>query len=94
MRRRAAGKEERHGLGVTVHPPADAYRRERPLFTVDAIKVEVDAWHVTVRQFPLTWTVAFERSEVESRARRQIAVDVGLHPDDFDLLVVWLGDAN
>jgi predicted RNase H-like HicB family nuclease len=51
------------------------------------------AWHVTVRELPKTWTVAFDRSEVERRARHRIALDLGVHPDDFDVVVVWSGGA-
>ena len=66
--------------------------RGRPLYRVVAEPVGGSAWHLTVVELPATWTVAFDRSEVESRARRRIAIDLGVHSDDFDVAITWRGD--
>ena len=59
----------------------------RPLFTVVAEQIGDDAWHVTVRELPDTWTVAFSRGEIETRARHRIALDLAVEPSEFDVTV-------
>jgi hypothetical protein len=44
-------------------------------------------WHLTVRELPGTWTVAFTREEIERRARMRIAVDTGLDLDGFEIAI-------
>ena len=61
------------------------------MFTVRAKPVGAGYWHLTVDELPATWTVAFERSDVEARARARIALDLGLHRDDFDIAIIWPG---
>ncbi len=51
-------------------------------------QISRDAWHVTVRELPATWTVAFSLDDIEARSRERIALDLGLHPADFDVEVV------
>ena len=58
---------------------------KRASYTVVAEPMGADAWHVTVRELPATWTVAFTRAGLESRARERIALDLGCHPSDFDV---------
>jgi predicted RNase H-like HicB family nuclease len=63
-------------------------RSERASYTVVAEPMAADAWHVTVRELPATWTVAFSRDDLEGRARERIALDLECHPDDFDVRIV------
>jgi hypothetical protein len=65
-------------------------RTERLSYTVVAEPMAADAWHVTVRELPATWTVAFSREDLEGRARERIALDCGCHPDDFDVRIVMV----
>jgi predicted RNase H-like HicB family nuclease len=60
----------------------------RPRYTVVATAVTEDAWHLTVRELPETWTVAFSAEELESRARVRIALDTQVAPEDFELTIV------
>jgi len=60
-------------------------RSERASYTVVAEWVAGDAWHITVRELPATWTVAFSHEDLEPRSRERIALDLGCHPDDFDV---------
>ena len=64
------------------------HRPERARYTVVAEPMGPEAWHLTVRELPATWTVGFSRAELESRARERIALDVGGHPDDFDVRIL------
>jgi hypothetical protein len=57
-------------------------------FTAVAAPVTDDAWHITVRELPHVWTVAFSRAEIVGRARQRIARDLGISPADFHLTVV------
>lgn len=57
----------------------------RPTYTVVAERIAVDAWHVTVRELPATWTVAFAQGDLEQRSRERIALDLECHPQDFDI---------
>ena len=63
-------------------------RLERARYTVVAEPMGRDAWHLTVRELPDTWTVAFARDELEKRARERIALDIGGHPEDFDVHIL------
>ena len=63
-------------------------RPERASYTVVAEPMAPDAWHLTVRELPATWTVAFSRDDLEHRARERIALDLGCHPGDFDVRIV------
>ena len=65
--------------------PAPQGRPERTRYTVVAEAMAPDAWHITVRELPATWTVAFTRNDLDSRSRERIALDLGCHPDDFDI---------
>ncbi len=60
---------------------------EPVIYTVDAEPVAI-AWHLTVRELPLTWTVAFSPGAIEDRARMRIALDLGVDPLSFGLMVV------
>jgi predicted RNase H-like HicB family nuclease len=62
---------------------------ERKTYTVVAQWMGHDAWHVTVRELPFTWTVAFGLNELESRARERIALDLGVSRQDFDVTVEY-----
>jgi hypothetical protein len=62
-------------------------REVRSTYTVLAEPMTSDAWHVTVRELPDTWTVAFSKDDLDARARERIALDVQCHPDDFDVLI-------
>ena len=53
-----------------------------------AERIAPDAWHLSVRELPATWTVAFSLDELEARGRERIALDLGCHPDDFDIRVI------
>lgn len=61
---------------------------QRDHFTVMAESIGDDAWHLTVRELPATWTVAFATDELEGRARQRIALDLGVEPTEFDLSIV------
>jgi hypothetical protein len=61
---------------------------ERSLYTVVAEPMAADAWHITVLELPATWTVAFARGDLEARGRERIALDLGCHPDDFDVRLI------
>jgi hypothetical protein len=50
-------------------------RRERFTVVAEAITGEVEAWHITVRELPETWTVAFSPTEFETAGRRRIALE-------------------
>ena len=63
-------------------------RPGRASYTVVADPMAPDAWHITVRELPATWTVAFAREDLDARARERIALDVGCHPDDFDIRIL------
>jgi hypothetical protein len=69
-------------MGVERRPEAG-----RDRFTVVAEEVAAEAWHLTVRELPDTWTVAFSLDELEHRARQRIALDLGCDPGDFDIVV-------
>lgn len=69
-------------------PPEPDRRAERPVYTVIVEQMAPDAWHLTVRELPATWTVAFARHDIEQRSRERIALDLGMHPTDFDVRVV------
>ena len=60
-------------------------REARATYTVMAEPMGADAWHITVRELPDTWTVAFRRDDFEARSRERIALDLGCHPEDFDV---------
>ncbi len=60
----------------------------RAHFTVVAEPIGGDAWHLTVKELPETWTVAFSIDELEDRARQRIALDRGIATGDFDMTVV------
>jgi hypothetical protein len=62
----------------------------RATYTVVAERIAVDAWHVTVRELPATWTVAFSRGDLEQRSRERIALDLECHPQDFDIRMLEL----
>ena len=62
-------------------------RQARARYTVVAQPITLRAVHLRVRELPDTWTVAFDRDEVEERARYRIALDLGCHPSDFDVTV-------
>ena len=64
-------------------------RTARKTFTVVAQWIGHGAWHITVRELPFTWTVAFGAEEVESRARERIALDIGVSRRDFDMTVEY-----
>jgi hypothetical protein len=64
-----------------VHPQPNAKRAH---FTL-ALEPVGDSWHVTVRELPRTWTVAFSTEEIEDRARNRISLDTGLDTRDFDV---------
>lgn len=59
-------------------------------YTIVAERIGDEAWHLTVRELPDTWTVAFARDDLERRGRERIALDLGVHPSDFDVRVVEL----
>jgi hypothetical protein len=61
---------------------------ERAVYTVLAEQMGPEAWHLTVRELPATWTVAFGRDDIEPRARERIALDLGTHPSNFDVRVL------
>ena len=61
---------------------------ERANYTVVAEPMGSDAWHLTVHELPATWTVAFAWADLEDRSRERIALDVGCHPDDFDIRIL------
>jgi len=65
-------------------------RSDRATYTVVAERMAPEAWHITVRELPATWTVAFSREDLEQRSRERIALDLGCHPDDFDVRVLEL----
>jgi len=65
--------------------PEPQSRRDRQTFTVVAQPMGQGAWHVTVRELPFTWTVAFGVEELEARARERIALDLGVSRRDFDV---------
>jgi hypothetical protein len=69
--------------------PQPKRKRERKTYTVIAQWMGHDAWHVTVRELPFTWTVAFGLKELESRARERIALDLGVSRQDFDVTVEY-----
>jgi hypothetical protein len=68
--------------------PEAQRRTERARYTVVAEPMGRNAWHITVRELPDTWTVAFARTELEKRARERIALDIGGHTSDFDVHVL------
>jgi hypothetical protein len=70
------------GMAGERHP-----RQARARYTVVAEPITLRAVHLRVRELPDTWTVAFDRDEVEERARYRIALDLGCHPSDFDVTV-------
>ena len=70
--------------------PAAQPRNERASYTVHAEQLATDAWHLTVRELPATWTVVFARADIEQRSRERIALDLGLHPADIDVRVLEL----
>ena len=49
------------------------------IYTVDAEPIAT-AWHLTVRELPLTRTVAFSPGAIEDRARMRIALDLRVDP--------------
>lgn len=61
---------------------------DRDNYSIVAERIAPDAWHLTVRELPRTWTVAFGRAELEPRARERIALDTGCHPRDFDIRII------
>jgi hypothetical protein len=62
--------------------------RDGPLrFTIVAEEIVPGGWHVTVRELPDTWTVAFAKGEVEERARHRIALDLGLDAADIEVTI-------
>jgi hypothetical protein len=63
-------------------------RTGRQRYTVLAEPIESAAWHLTVRELPETWTVAFTEDEIDARARQRIAFDLALDPSDVDVSVV------
>jgi hypothetical protein len=65
-------------------------RMDRAAYTIVAEPMASDAWHLTVRELPETWTVAFSRDDLELRSRERIALDLGCHPQDFDIRVLEL----
>ena len=54
-------------------------------FTILVEAVGADAWHLTVRELPETWTVAFDVDDIEARARQRIALDTGLDPSAVEI---------
>jgi hypothetical protein len=54
----------------------------------EELEGDEEAWHLTVRELPATWTVAFRLDELEPRARQRIALDLGCEPQDFDVDMV------
>jgi hypothetical protein len=71
-------------------PSEPQQRSERAAYTVIAERMAAEAWHITVRELPATWTVAFARADLEQRSRERIALDLGCHPADFDVRVLEL----
>jgi predicted RNase H-like HicB family nuclease len=61
---------------------------DRQHYTVVAERIDGDAWHVTIRELPRTWTVAFTLDEIEWRARQRIAYDLWIDPSGFDVTVL------
>jgi hypothetical protein len=69
-------------------PERDSARRSGiPRFNVVAEQVAPEAWHLTVRELPSTWTVAFARRDIERRARERIALDLGIEPSEMDVVI-------
>jgi hypothetical protein len=69
-------------------PERDPARRSSvPRFNVVAEPVATEAWHLTVRELPSTWTVAFARGDIERRARERIALDLGIEPAEMDIVI-------
>jgi hypothetical protein len=50
--------------------------RRSATFTVRA-ELGGEAWEITGRELPWTWAVAFNRDEIDDRARRRISLDTG-----------------
>jgi hypothetical protein len=67
-------------------------RPERFTVTAEVIDADVEAWHLTVHELPDSWTVAFSRAELETAARRRIALDLGCSRDDFDIAIETHGE--
>jgi hypothetical protein len=65
--------------------PAPRDRPDRVRYTVVAEAMAPDAWHITVRELPATWTVAFTPNDLDARSRERIALDLNCQPDDFDI---------
>lgn len=65
----------------------------RQRYTVLGKLVGADIWHLTVRELPGTWTVAFSTSDIERRARLRIALDERRWPTDFDVTVERSSDS-
>ena len=57
--------------------------------TVVVEQIAPSAFHLTVRELPATWTVAFDRDEIEERARGRIALDLNCDPGDFDVTLEY-----
>ena len=67
---------------VTERHSAQPYRAR---YTIAVEPIGQDAWHLTVRELPAIWTVAFSADDFESRARERIALDLRCGRDDFDV---------
>lgn len=66
-------------------PPEPRRNPIRPLFTVVVEQVAANGFDLRVPELPGTWTVAFDRDEIEARARTRIALDTGHAVDEFDV---------
>ena len=58
-------------------------RHPRDRYTVLVEALAANTFRLAVRELPETWTVAFDRDEIEERARHRIALDLGCDPSGF-----------
>jgi hypothetical protein len=72
-------------VSLVAVPPEREPDAIRARYTILVEQVGPSAFHLTVRELPETWTVAFDRDEIEQRARQRIALDLRCHPTDFDI---------
>jgi predicted RNase H-like HicB family nuclease len=66
-------------------PPEPRRNPARLQFTVVVEQIAANGFDLRVPELPGTWTVAFERDEIEARARTRIALDTGYAADEFDV---------
>ena len=72
-----------------------SHDRQRSRYTVDALRVGPDAWHVSVRELPNLWTVAFtDIHPIDRRVKALIADELGSSRDAIELVVVLEGESE